>query len=56
MRWLIKPNQVFLDGYDRFEPKFYYDVLEEKGKYFKQYGWADRVMSKPRFKKVKRVG
>lgn len=37
----IRANQVFLDGYDRFEEGEEYDVEPGRGEYFIRNGWAD---------------
>jgi len=36
----IRANQVFLDGYDRFEEGEEYDVDPGRGEYFCRNGWA----------------
>lgn len=36
----IVTNQVFLDGYDRFEADTEYDVDPGRGEYFCRNGWA----------------
>lgn len=35
----VEPNQVFLDGKDRYEPDKTYTVSDGKAEYFRMNGW-----------------
>lgn len=39
----IRPNQVFLHEYDRYEPGETYEVENDLGNYFIGAGWAHRA-------------